>query len=64
MDNEAVVNGRYVGFVVAYVDYDTTEGVCCIQLAHGTFQNCESSNVESFEEYLTYSLIGVSGEAW
>jgi hypothetical protein len=64
MNDKPIVDGRNIRFVVPDVDYNAAEAVCCIQLTNWTFQNSQTCNIEAFEEYLAYSFVGVSGQAW
>jgi len=59
-----VVNGSYVCDFLANVHNDAAQVIYGVYLGHGAFEEGEASNIETFEEDLTYTLIGLACEAW
>ena len=55
---EAIVDGGNVRPVVPQIDDEAVQGIGRVQLGHGTFEDGEPGNVETFEEHLTDAFAG------
>ena len=64
MDNETVVNGCDFRFVISDIDDDTVQTVSCVKLGHGSFEDAETGDIESFEKDLTYTFVGLTRNTW